>query len=269
METTTKFGTGAVRSKDAETTRYDLISPIGLAAVAETCAEGAMKYGDFNWEKGMPIHDLLNHGLRHIYLYLSGDRSEPHLAHAAWNLLSSIHSSKLWPHLNEGTLRGTGCTPPKAAFSEWLISGIPVHAMSGDGASHPTVPTVRAAAKQEPPRPPLHACVALGGVPRDSVVLYLSGPMTGLPGYNFPAFDAAAAELRGRGWRVINPADFGAKPEKSWADHLKRDLFVLGETDVLVQLPGWENSRGGRLEFFVAKEFDKPVFGLSEVLSLP
>lgn len=107
-----RFATGAIRSSDAEATRYDLISPIGLEAVARTCAEGAAKYSDFNWEAGMPVHDLLNHALRHIYRYLAGDRSEEHLPHAAWGLLAAIHSEALWPELNEGTLRGPGCRRP-------------------------------------------------------------------------------------------------------------------------------------------------------------
>lgn len=106
------FDTGAVRSLDAEATRYDLISPIGLEAVAAACAEGAAKYSDFNWERGMPVHDLLNHAIRHIYKYLAGDRTEPHLPHAAWNLLAAIHSEALWPELNQGHLRTEGCKPP-------------------------------------------------------------------------------------------------------------------------------------------------------------
>lgn len=107
-----KFTTGAVRSSDAEGARYDLISPIGLEAVARTCAEGAAKYSDYNWERGMPVHDLLNHAIRHIYRYLAGDRSEPHLPHAAWGLMAAIHSETLWPDLNRDTLRGPGCEPP-------------------------------------------------------------------------------------------------------------------------------------------------------------
>lgn len=107
-----KFPTGAVRSADAELTRYDLISPIGLAAVAAACAEGAQKYGDFNWERGMPAHDLLNHAIRHIYLFLSGCREEEHLGHAAWNVIGAIHSLEVWPHLNEGRLRGGFCEAP-------------------------------------------------------------------------------------------------------------------------------------------------------------
>jgi hypothetical protein len=110
---TVRFSTGAIRSSDAEATRYDLISPIGLEAVARTCAEGAAKYSDFNWERGMPVADLLNHAIRHLYRYLAGDRSEDHLPHAAWGILAAIHSEQLWPELNEGTLRGPGCTRPE------------------------------------------------------------------------------------------------------------------------------------------------------------
>lgn len=110
--TTAKFGTGAVRSDTFEEFRYDLVSPIGLREVARACAEGAEKYGDWNWEKGMPVHDLLNHAIAHIYGFLSGDRSEPHLGHAAWNLLAAIHSHELWPHLNNDSLRGQNCSPP-------------------------------------------------------------------------------------------------------------------------------------------------------------
>ena len=112
--TTAKFGTGAVRSDTVEAFRYDLVSPIGLREVARTCAEGAAKYGDWNWEKGMPVHDLLNHAIAHIYQFLSGDRNEPHLGHAAWNVLAAIHSQETWPHLNEGNLRKPGCRHPSA-----------------------------------------------------------------------------------------------------------------------------------------------------------
>lgn len=113
MTKTKKFNTGAVRSGDAEATRYDLISPLGLAAVARACAEGAEKYADFNWEKGMPAHDMLNHALRHIYKFLEGDRAEDHLGHAAWNVMGAIHSLEVWPDLNQGTLRTEGCKAPK------------------------------------------------------------------------------------------------------------------------------------------------------------
>lgn len=109
------FDTGAVRSADRDEERWDLISPIAMKALARTYAEGARKFGAANWERGMPVTDLLNHGIAHIYAFLSGDRSEDHLPHAIWNLMGAIHSLEVWPDLNKGLLRGPGCTCPPAA----------------------------------------------------------------------------------------------------------------------------------------------------------
>ena len=110
-----EYDTGAVRSADCEQTRYDLISPIGLKRLAETYAEGANKFGAFNWENGMPVTDLLNHAIAHIYNFLSGSRDEVDLGHAAWNILGAIHSLEQWPHLNEQWLRGPNCECPPGA----------------------------------------------------------------------------------------------------------------------------------------------------------
>jgi hypothetical protein len=84
------FKSGATRSK-IKPARYDLITPIGLRRVAETYAEGAEIHGERNWENGLPIDDCINRAIRHIYLYLSKDTSEDHIAHAAWNLLATMH----------------------------------------------------------------------------------------------------------------------------------------------------------------------------------
>jgi len=91
------FPSGAVRSSDADGTRFDLITPIGLRRLAETCAEGARKYGPYNWQKGIPASVMLNHAIRHIYLYLQGDDAEDHLIHAAWNLLAVAHFEEALP----------------------------------------------------------------------------------------------------------------------------------------------------------------------------
>jgi len=111
------YSTGAVRSPDREGERYDLISPIGLRRLAQTCHEGAVKYADYNYEKGMPISDILNHAISHIYSYLAGDRSEDHLGHAAWNCFAAMHSEELWPHLNK-SMRRAGCIAPQVSDEE-------------------------------------------------------------------------------------------------------------------------------------------------------
>jgi Domain of unknown function (DUF5664) len=105
-----KFSTGAVRSTDADAYRFDLISPIALRRIAARYALGSKKYGDSNWERGMPISDLANHALRHLFLYLSGDRSDDHLAGVAWGACAMLHSEELWPQMNQN-LRRAGCIP--------------------------------------------------------------------------------------------------------------------------------------------------------------
>lgn len=95
------FKSGAKRdrmvagSKDSiHVARYDLITPVGLRRLAETYGEGAEKYGENNWKKGLPMSNVLNHALAHIVTYLSGDRTEDHLAHAAWGLFAAMHFEK-------------------------------------------------------------------------------------------------------------------------------------------------------------------------------
>lgn len=95
-------------------------------------------------------------------------------------------------------------------------------------------------------------------------VLYVSGPMSGRDDYNFPAFDRAAMRLRSAGYRVLNPADFGADPRHTWADCLSRDLLVLGQAGGVATLDGWEGSRGATLEVEFARKAGIPVKSYEE-----
>lgn len=112
---TQKYESGSVRSADANHLDFTSIPLVGLIAVARTSAEGAEKYGRLNYMKGMPVHDLLNHAMRHQVMHLLGDRSEPHLAHAAWNILAAIQSQTLDPHLSAPHMLGPGATLTEAA----------------------------------------------------------------------------------------------------------------------------------------------------------
>ena len=106
-EKLTVFNTGAVRCSDADSERYDLITPVGLRRLAMTYARGASRYGARNWEKGIPASNLLNHAIRHIVLYMLGDKSEDHLVHAAWNLLAIVHFEEVNPELIDIPARKT------------------------------------------------------------------------------------------------------------------------------------------------------------------
>ena len=94
--------------------------------------------------------------------------------------------------------------------------------------------------------------------------IYISGPMTGLPDLNFPAFHAAAQKLRGQGLTVVNPAEKEGEgdPNKTWSDYLKADIRLLLDCDSIYMLPGWQKSKGAKLEFHIAVEL-----GLSVIFS--
>lgn len=81
------YANGAKRGAVRE--RFDLIPPLGLQAVAEAMAKGAARYGDDNW-RGLPKEEMVNHAIRHLVLWMAGDRSEPHAAHAAANCLMLV-----------------------------------------------------------------------------------------------------------------------------------------------------------------------------------
>lgn len=82
--------------------------------------------------------------------------------------------------------------------------------------------------------------------------VYLGGPMTGLPGLNFPAFHAAAARLRAVGYDVVNPAELNTDHSAAWEQCLRKDIAALAGCDTLALLPGWERSDGAHLELHVA-----------------
>lgn len=97
--------------------------------------------------------------------------------------------------------------------------------------------------------------------------LYLSGPMSGLPEDNKPAFYAAANELRARGWPVINPAENILFPGAKWADFMRVDIPQVCQCDAIAMLPGWEKSKGARLEQHIAHELGMEILFVEQLLS--
>jgi len=58
---------------------------------AQALHDGAGKYGERNWEKGIPESNLLNHALHHLFRLGANDQSENHKSHLVWNVLTLIH----------------------------------------------------------------------------------------------------------------------------------------------------------------------------------
>lgn len=108
--------------------------------------------------------------------------------------------------------------------------------------------------------------------------LYIAGPMTGLPDFNYPAFFEAEDQLRALGYTPLNPGRNDGKtleeairysgtpeyPSHSWEYYLRRDIPKVVSADGLVMLPGWQQSRGANLEVHIATSLSMPLYILRD-----
>lgn len=82
--------------------------------------------------------------------------------------------------------------------------------------------------------------------------IYISGPMTGLPDFNFPAFNVEASRLRALGYDVVNPVDLNPDTTTPYNECLRNDLKALLDCDTIAMLDGWMDSNGAHLEVHIA-----------------
>lgn len=61
-----------------------------LLEVAKHFEEGAKKYGENNWQKGIPVNCYIDSAIRHYLKWLRGDKDEPHDRAFVWNLMCCI-----------------------------------------------------------------------------------------------------------------------------------------------------------------------------------
>lgn len=61
-----------------------------LLEVAKHFEEGAKKYGENNWQKGIPVNCYIDSAIRHYLKWLRGDTDEPHDRAFVWNLMCCI-----------------------------------------------------------------------------------------------------------------------------------------------------------------------------------
>lgn len=111
-------------------------------------------------------------------------------------------------------------------------------------------------------------------------IAYISGPISGLSNGNFDAFTRAQRKLEHDGYIVVNPHEIGkaiydkwatiARPESNvdgqkydnemWAEFVKNDIRYLVTCDCVMLLDNWEQSRGCRVEIFIAQKLMIPIY---------
>lgn len=89
----------AFRMDDVVTTEQRMANT--MLEVAKHFEEGAKKYGERNWEKGIPTHCYIDSALRHYFKWLRGDKDEPHDRAFCWNILCCIWTCHNIPELND------------------------------------------------------------------------------------------------------------------------------------------------------------------------
>lgn len=70
-----------------------------MLEVSKHYEDGAKKYDERNWQKGIPLHCYIDSGVRHYLKHMRGDTDEPHDRAFLWNMLGAI-----WTHVNKPEL---------------------------------------------------------------------------------------------------------------------------------------------------------------------
>lgn len=90
--------------------------------------------------------------------------------------------------------------------------------------------------------------------------VYIAGPMTGLPDFNYPAFFAAADQLAALGHEPINPARTEGREDcRTWLDFMRAALRDVAEAEGIALLPGWWESRGAAIEAALGRDLELDV----------
>lgn len=84
----------------ATRSEFDTYSNMFLE-VSKHFEEGANKYGEYNWQKGIPAHCYVDSAMRHLFKWIRGDDDERHDRAFVWNVLCCIWTCKHKPELND------------------------------------------------------------------------------------------------------------------------------------------------------------------------
>jgi len=95
------FPTGAVRDVTTDKGRFDLIPPRAERELAIHFQQGARKYADRNWEKGIPLSVFLDSMKRHTGKVFMCEHKERHDRAIAWNAMAFLETVE---RIKEGIL---------------------------------------------------------------------------------------------------------------------------------------------------------------------
>lgn len=81
--------------------KQDLIFAKAMMDLSVHYKNGALKYAERNWERGLPVHSFIDSAIRHLCKEMLGWDDEPHDVAVMWNLYGAIWTLQHYPHLND------------------------------------------------------------------------------------------------------------------------------------------------------------------------
>ena len=72
-----------------------------LLEVSKQFEDGAKKYGENNWQKGIPIHCYIDSAIRHYIKFCDQWEDEPHDRAFCWNIICAIWTLRVYPELDD------------------------------------------------------------------------------------------------------------------------------------------------------------------------
>ena len=102
------FETGAMRDTGGKG-RMDLLPMCALIRISKHMENANTHYPERNWEKGLPMHSMIDSALRHLAKYMDGWNDEDHLCAAATNLLMALWTEEKKPEMQDIPSRPTEC----------------------------------------------------------------------------------------------------------------------------------------------------------------
>lgn len=90
--------------------------------------------------------------------------------------------------------------------------------------------------------------------------LYVAGPMSGLPRFNYPVFDLVTNALRSRGYEVVSPAETELDHETAtYDDFMREGLSNMLKCDGVAVIEGHLQSKGAMYECKIARDTKMPI----------
>lgn len=100
--------------------------------------------------------------------------------------------------------------------------------------------------------------------------IYIAGPMTGLPNFNYDAFHVAAFQWRNMGWTVLNPAEsFDGRQDLPYQKYMTNAVELVLRARAIALLPNWQNSKGAQMEVLLGSRFGYEFFDADTGAQIP